>query len=122
MGGILKPDPPFLTARAGVHASVSSSAVGHVSSKRTGPEGFRMTLSVLTLARTLPSQITGGLEESSWNLARSLSNMGVEGTILTTSFSGQRDVRKQDGVTIHELAYVPGSMRIKPTCRWGLYL
>ena len=121
MGGILKPDPPFLTARAGVHASVSSSAVGHVSSKPSGPEGFRMTLSVLTLARTLPSQITGGLEESSWNLARSLSSLGVEETILTTSFRGQSVVRKEDGVTIHELAYVPGRLRSKPTYRWWPY-
>src|SRR5207247_5080537 len=115
MGGILKPDPPFLTARAGVHASVSSSAVGHVSSKRTGPEGFRMTLSVLTLARTLPSQITGGLEESSWNLARSLSSLGVEETILITSFRRQRALRKEDGVTVHQLGHVPSRFRTKRT-------
>src|SRR5207247_11155485 len=77
-----------------------------------------MNLSVLTLARTLPLHFVGGLEESSWNLARTLARVGVGETILTTSFDGKARVTHQDGVEIHEIPYVDDRLRNRPTYRW----
>ena len=121
MGGTLKPDPRFSCSRADVHASAFSSAVPQVTSIPSDFEGFAMPLSVLTLARTLPTHVMGGLEESSWNLARSLARLGVKETVLTTSFSGRTVVRQEDGIDIHELAYVPERLRKKPIYRWWPY-
>src|SRR5437667_1063457 len=80
-----------------------------------------MDLSVLTIARTLPRHVLGGMEEASWNLARCLAKQGVRETILTTSFSGKTATGQEDGVHIHEIAYVPRRLRNKPTYRWWRY-
>ncbi len=77
-----------------------------------------MGLSVLTLARTLPDQMLGGMEESTWSLARTLSRLGVDQTILTTSFDGLARMTVRDGIAIHEVPYITGRMRARPPYRW----
>lgn len=80
-----------------------------------------MALSVLTVARTLPSAVVGGMEEVAWNLTKSLSRLGIRETILTTSFDSEAHVIRRDGVTIHEIPYVPRRLRVKPSYRWWPY-
>lgn len=65
-----------------------------------------MSLSVLTVARTLPHHIRGGMEESAWSLATAMAGLGVKTTVLTTSFDGTGRAWSECGVTFHEIPYV----------------
>jgi len=80
-----------------------------------------MGLSILTLARTLPVHVRGGMEEVSWKLAKALARSGVEETILTTATEGTERIWEEDGVVVHELAYVPPRLQGKPWYRWWPY-
>lgn len=75
-------------------------------------------LRILTVARTLPHQIQGGMEESAWNLARALSRAGAQVTVLTSSLDHEDRRWTRDGVDVHEIAYVPRRLRSKPQHRW----
>lgn len=77
-----------------------------------------MGLSVLSVCRTLPVHVRGGMEEASWNLARALARSGATVTVLTTSFDHIPREWTADGVAVHELAYVPERLRSRPTYRW----
>jgi len=80
-----------------------------------------MGLRLLTVARTLPPHIRGGMEEASWNLARALARKGSEVTIVTTAFDDRPHTWEQDGVVVHEIAYVPRRLRDRPRYRWWPY-
>ena len=77
-----------------------------------------MALSVVSLCRTLPIHIRGGMEEASWNLARALARAGAQVTVLTTSVDHTPREWTADGVAVHELAYVPRRLRGKARYRW----
>jgi glycosyltransferase involved in cell wall biosynthesis len=77
-----------------------------------------MDLSVLTFARTLPVHVRGGMEEATWYLAKALASLGVRVTILTSAIDHQTRIWTRDGVTVHEVAYVPERLRSAPRYRW----
>lgn len=77
-----------------------------------------MDLSVLTLARTLPMHVRGGMEEATWQLAKALARIGVRPTVLTTAVDHRSRTWTQDGVDVHEVGYVPERLRSKPWYRW----
>src|SRR5437773_9490391 len=91
---------------------------GHLGNRTEHPV---MGLSILTLARTLPVHVRGGMEEVSWKLAKALARSGAEETILTTATEGTERIWEEDGVVVHELAYVPLRLQGKPWYRWWPY-
>lgn len=76
------------------------------------------SLSILTVARTLPWHVRGGMEEVTWKLARALADRGHELTVLTTAMDHEPATYERDGIEIHEIAYVPSWAQDWPTYRW----
>ncbi len=62
---------------------------------------------VLLVARTLPTDQQGGMEEHAWNLATALAKASAEVDLYTTSFTGRREVEINKGVRIVRLPHLP---------------
>lgn len=77
---------------------------------------------ILLVARTLPWQIQGGMEQHAWNLARALHEEGALVRLLTTAFDHIRREESRDGIEITYLPHLPSDYENRAFWRrWGKF-